>query len=139
MDLVLVGLSHKTAPVDVRERISFGEDRLKDAAHGLHEHCGLRENLILSTCNRVEILAHHRDSDAASRAVSHFLHDHHQLNPAFLDQYLYQLDGLRALRHVFRVASSLDSMVLGESQILGQLKSAYSQAKDHGFIGSNLS
>ena len=128
MQPVLVGLSHKTAPVEVRERIAINEDLIPAAIKILLQKHQLRESMILSTCNRVEILGQGQNQKETIEKIILFLHSYHSLPSNFLEPYLYTLQNEEAVLHVFRVASSLDSMVLGESQILGQLKQAYAVA-----------
>ena len=139
MSLVLVGLSHKTAPIEVRERIAFGEDRLSAALLRLRTEFGLQEGMILSTCNRVEIIAGGTDGQLeAVDSIKKFLYSYHALQPPFLEDYLYAYQRHDAIRHVFRVASSLDAMVVGEPQILSQMKQAYLLAHQAGSIGHDL-
>jgi glutamyl-tRNA reductase len=134
MKLLLTGLNHRTAPVEVRERIAFEEHSLPAALASLRKCPGLIEGMILSTCNRVEIAATLDDETDAGGAVESFLAESRSVERAWVVPYLYRYDGSDAIRHLFRVASSLDSMVVGEPQILGQLKSAYSLAKEHGAV-----
>jgi glutamyl-tRNA reductase len=127
-EIVLIGLNHRTAPVEIRERISFSEEGLGRYLKALQGLPSLMEGLILSTCNRVEICAATRDSEKGVEEIKGFLsHQHHVPLSAFEDA-LYVLKGEELVRHVFRVASSLDSMVVGEPQILGQIKGAYKAA-----------
>ena len=134
--LGVVGLSHKTAPIEVRERVAFAEDALAAALRRLVGVPGVGEAMIVSTCNRVELYAGVDDA-AALEALRRFLIDERSL-PSSLHAHLYAHDGTDALRHLFRVASSLDSMVVGESQILGQVKDAYAIALDAGTLGPVL-
>ena len=138
MKLVVAGLNHRTAPVEVRERVAFRTDELSDALHRLHEQPGLREGLILSTCNRVEVTATLEDFAEPAPLLCHFLASTHGLTADSLQPHLYLFEEDDAIRHLFRVASSLDSMVVGEPQILGQLKQAYSDAREQGAVGSYL-
>lgn len=139
MDLVLVGLNHKTAPVEIRERIAFAEEHLQPALRRLQKDSDLQEGMIVSTCNRVEILAHGQKSQAQIvQSVKDFLYSYHTLKPPFLEDYLYSYQRGDAVRHVFRVASSLDSMVVGEPQILAQVKQAYAEACQAGSVGTYL-
>ncbi|MGO9123852.1 MAG: glutamyl-tRNA reductase [Terriglobales bacterium] len=131
----LIGVNHKSAPVEVRERVAIPESRLPDALKSFTRHPGVDEGLILSTCNRVELLAQTRNGSADLRA---FLRDYFQLNDSALDPHLYEYRGQEAVRHLFRVASSLDSMVVGEAQILGQVKEAYATARAVGAVQSQL-
>jgi glutamyl-tRNA reductase len=134
--LGIVGLSHKTAPIEVRERVAFAGDTLPDSLRRLVNVPGIGEAMIVSTCNRVELYAGVEDR-AAIEAMQRFLIDERQL-PGSLRTHLYAVDGNDALRHLFRVAASLDSMVVGESQILGQVKEAYAAALDAGTLGPVL-
>ena len=137
MKLFITGLNHRTAPVEVRERLAFDERALPDALGSLKKCPGLLEGMILSTCNRVEITVT-ADEQADADAVEHFLAESRAVERAWVAPYLYRHDGPDAIRHLFRVASSLDSMVVGEPQILGQLKTAYALAKDCGAISGFL-
>ncbi|MEE8584198.1 MAG: glutamyl-tRNA reductase [Acidobacteriota bacterium] len=136
--LLLVGISHKTAPVEIREKVSFPELELPQATLKLRTEYELPESLILSTCNRVEVLAHSEDHSRACLSIRDFLHRHHSLQDSYLEKFLYNLSGDQVIRHVFRVASSLDSLVVGEAQILGQLKKAYARAHEMGRLGVGL-
>jgi glutamyl-tRNA reductase len=138
MKLLITGLSHHTAPVEVRERIAFAETSLPDALDRLRHRPGLVEGMILSTCNRVEVAVTADDRSDPEAAVRGFLAEASSVEPAWVTPYLYEFNGQDAVRHLFRVASSLDSMVVGEPQILGQLKSAYAMAKEHGALNGFL-
>ena len=139
MSLVLVGLSHKTAPIKIRERIAFPEDQLSSALTSLNQELKLQESMIVSTCNRVEIIAQGDNNQVEiADSIKHFLYSYHSLHPPFLEDYLYTYQRHSAIRHVFRVASSLDSMVVGEPQILSQMKQAYLLAQQAGSIGTDL-
>jgi glutamyl-tRNA reductase len=137
MKLFLTGLNHRTAPVEVRERLAFDQNRLPEALGTLKNHPGLVEGMILSTCNRVEITVA-AEENADADAVQHFLADVRSVDHAWVSPYLYRHDGPDAIRHLFRVASSLDSMIVGEPQILGQMKHAYATAKECGAISGFL-
>lgn len=140
MNIVLVGLSHKTAPLAMRERLAFGESQLPDALSRLVDQQILDEVLIVSTCNRVELLASTpAGADEGIDCLAEFLSDFHALPPNTLNGHLYKHADSNAIKHLFRVASSLDSLVVGESQILGQVKEAYQQAINAGTIGRVLS
>lgn len=132
----IVGLSHRTAPIEVRERMAFAAEALPDALKRLVAVPGIGEAMIVSTCNRVEVYAGF-DADDALDAVKRFLVDERGLGRE-LYAHLYVHDGAEALRHLFRVAASLDSMVVGESQILGQVKDAYAAALEAGALGPLL-
>lgn len=138
MKLVLVGLSHKTAPVSIREQVAFADDRLVTAHRRLRGEFGLDEGVIVSTCNRVEIIAKCPPLANPTELVKKFLYGYHSLQPPALENYLYTHQERDAVKHVFRVASSLDSMVVGESQILGQMKRAYAAAREAGSLGTYL-
>jgi glutamyl-tRNA reductase len=125
MGIIVVGLSHKTAAIEVREKLNFPESTLPDALRKLMTYEGIRESLIVSTCNRVEIYASVTDSAKGIDGVKRFISDYHGLSREALEQSLYVYPDAQGVRHTFRVASSLDSMVLGEAQILGQLKDAF--------------
>jgi glutamyl-tRNA reductase len=125
MGIIVVGLSHKTAAIEVREKLNFPESTLPDALRKLMAYEGIRESLIVSTCNRVEIYASVTGSDKGIDQVKQFISDYHGLSREALEQSLYVYPDAQGVRHTFRVASSLDSMVLGEAQILGQLKDAF--------------
>src|SRR5947209_5190395 len=127
--LVLAGVNHRTASVDLRERLAFAATDLTSALAELRGCPGVGEGLILSTCNRVEVLtfAESREPDLIS-----FLSEHSGVPIRDLQPHTYFHRGAEAVQHVFRVAASLDSMVVGESQILGQLKEAYALARSCG-------
>src|ERR1700723_2466175 len=131
----LIGVNHKSAPLDVRERLAIPESRLPDACRDLAAHPGIEEGMILSTCNRVELITHTTNASADLRG---FLHDHFHLTAEDLDAHLYEFREKEAVRHIFRVASSLDSMVVGEAQILGQVKEAYAAARAIGAVRGQL-
>jgi glutamyl-tRNA reductase len=136
MNLRLIGVNHNSAPVEVRERLAIPESRLAEAMQRLAQHPGVDEGLILCTCNRVELLA--RSRNGASADLPRFLHEYFGLAPAVLEPYLYDYSEAEAIRHLFRVTSSLDSMVVGEAQILGQVKEAYATARAVGAVSSQL-
>ncbi len=136
MLLLALGLNHETAPVAVRERVAFAPDRLYPALQDLLDCGGAREAAILSTCNRMEVYCDLKGND--DREVIEWLGNYHRLRAADLRPYLYQHRGGSAVRHILRVASGLDSMVLGEPQILGQVKAAYQAANHAGALGSLL-
>ena len=141
MPFIVVGLSHKTAPIEVREKLTFGRGELMLSARLIRDVGDLDEWIILSTCNRTEIIAVPREGLERQEAVDRirdFLCNARELQPADLDRYLYAYHGIDAVRHIFRVASSLDSMVVGEPQILGQVKQAYAIAIQAGSVGPCL-
>jgi glutamyl-tRNA reductase len=134
MKLHITGVSHKTAPVAVRERLAFRPETLPAALADLKAREGVAEAVILSTCNRVEITLTTDDLSDPQAIVDSFLSDQKHLDSETITPHLYRHDGQDAIHHLFRVAASLDSMVVGEPQILGQLKTAYAAAKDCGSI-----
>jgi glutamyl-tRNA reductase len=135
MSFLLLGVNHKTAPVEVRERLAIPESRLAEAARRLAQHPGIEEGMVLSTCNRVEILAASANGAADLRG---FLREYFSTDIAAYESHLYEYREKEAVRHLFRVASSLDSMVVGEPQILGQVKEAYATARAVGAVHSQL-
>lgn len=135
MNLQLLGVNHRTAPVEVRERLAIPESKLPHALQQLMTIPGVNEALILSTCNRVEIVA---QTANGSTDLRHFLKQYFEVDPTPYEPHLYEFRQDDAVRHVFRVASSLDSMVVGEPQILGQVKEAYATARAAGTVQSYL-
>ena len=138
MNLLLVGLSYKTAPVEVREQLAFPEKSLSAALQKLKNEFGLQEGMIVSTCNRVEVIASSPNQADGLGRIKHFLYSHHALQPPALEDCLYSYLNRDVINHVFRVASSLDSMVLGESQILAQVKRAFAAACEAKSVGTSL-
>ncbi|MCH8207166.1 MAG: glutamyl-tRNA reductase, partial [Chloroflexi bacterium] len=128
LHIQLVGLNHRSAPVAVLERVSFTKEQLTDALPKLVAHVG--EGVVLSTCNRTEIYTVSESPAESASRVRGFLTDYHQLPPEALSQGLYERTDADAARHLFRVASGLDSMIVGESQILGQVRDALSVASE---------
>jgi glutamyl-tRNA reductase len=135
MRFQLIGVNHKSAPIEVRERLAIPESRLPDTCRDLTAHPGIEEGMVISTCNRVELVTHTANGHADLRG---FLHSQFQLKPEELDPHLYEFREKDAVRHIFRVASSLDSMVVGEAQILGQVKEAYATARAVGAVHGQL-
>src|SRR6185369_7577037 len=115
--LVLMGINHTTAPIEVRERLAIPAGRLADATRTLVHQPGVREGLILSTCNRVELLTVQEDDAVPGADLLRFLEEYFTLASASITPHLYEYREREAVRHLFRVASSLDSMVVGEPQI----------------------
>lgn len=139
MEIVLIGLNHKTATVELRERVAFTVEQACQAADQLRSRGILEETLVLSTCNRSELYGVPGElATNSSGAVELFLASFHQLSPADLDGALYRHRDGHAVRHLFRVAGGLDSMLLGEAEILGQVREAYRIALDHGATGPVL-
>jgi glutamyl-tRNA reductase len=135
--IVVVGVSHRTAPVAIREALAFPKERLAEALTRMRTEAGMSEAMILSTCNRVELYGRESE-DATLDTLAAFLHRFHGRQPEEMHEYVYRLGGEDAVRHAFRVAASLDSMVLGEPQILGQVKEAYQAAEEAGSLGASL-
>jgi len=140
MTLLLIGINHKTAPIEVRERVAISREELPGATRALAEVPGVTECMIVSTCNRVEILAavDAPNANSPTDGLTSFLHRHFGLDPALLAPHLYEHRDQEAVRHLFRVAASLDSMVVGEPQILGQVKDAFAVARASGTVGGHL-
>ncbi len=148
VELLLLGVNHTTAPINVRERLAIPTERLGDATKMLAEQPGVREALILSTCNRVELLTVQdgmgADGDgsavggAPTLSMLRFLNEYLRVQVTDIQPHVYEFRGSEAVRHLFRVASSLDSMVVGESQILGQVKQSWTVGRDVGAVKSTL-
>ena len=136
MRLQILGLNHNTAPVEIREQVVFAGDEVGRAVVRLAEIDGVAEAVLLSTCNRTEFYV--MTSDEGRERIQDWLHDERDLNPVFKES-LFTLHSDDAIRHIFRVACGLDSMVLGEPQILGQLKDAFRDAQQAGTVGKQLS
>jgi len=131
MNIIVVGLSHKTATVEIREKVAFSPNQMQKPLAELVGLDGIIEGVIVSTCNRVEIYATTRDIAGGIARIKRFLADYHRISLESLEQHLYTHHSENAIRHVFRVASSLDSMVVGEPQILGQIKTSYGYAAEY--------
>lgn len=125
MNIFVLGLNHKTADVNVREKIAFNEKQLEEGLLALRNLPSVSEIVILSTCNRVEFYANVTDAAKAFESIRDFLSEFHGINKDTLTSALYKYEDLAAVKHLFRVASSLDSMVIGEPQILGQMKDSF--------------
>jgi glutamyl-tRNA reductase len=136
MHLFNFGINHRTAPVELREQTAFAPDKLVTALADITDAGGAREATILSTCNRTEIYCSHEQANENS--LINWFCDYHRLAPNEIEPYLYRHPGDEAVRHAFRVASGLDSMVLGEPQILGQMKEAFATAHKTGVTGKLL-
>lgn len=135
MSIIVIGINHKTAPVAIREKVAYSEKQLSDALS--IDEALFDEKLILSTCNRTEIYANAKESTSPEE-LSQWYSAQHSDNKEDLTPYIYQLSGVDAIQHAFRVASGLDSLVLGEPQILGQLKTAVNTASAHKSLGNKL-
>lgn len=131
MPLFAFGLNHQTAPLDVRERVVFHAEQVTQALRDLVDRRPVSEAAIISTCNRTEVYC----TTAEPRTAIDWLADYHRMKPSQIQPYLYELPQARAVKHAFRVASGLDSMVLGEPQILGQFKGAVRSAEQAGTLG----
>ena len=135
MTLALIGVNHKTAPIALRERVAISRDDLPETTRALADTPGVVECMIVSTCNRVEILAAVEDPEVQ---LTGFLSDHFGIDPSVLGPHLYEYRDQEAVRHLFRMAASLDSMVVGEPQILGQVKEAFAAARAAATVGGQL-
>src|SRR5882724_13155684 len=135
--LYALGLNHQTAPLAIRERVVFHVERMRDALTEIKRTLA-REAAIISTCNRTELYVAGDDAAAEAPQLSEWLARYHRFEPDGLRPYLYTLPSAQAVRHAFRVASGLDSMVLGEQQILGQMKEAARAAESAGTLGTVL-
>ena len=134
MSIVLIGLNHHTAPVEVRERLAFAEGELLPTLQAMTAREAIQEVLIISTCNRVEVIAEAADANE----LRDFLYELKHLPRNSLNQHLFQYTDAEAVQHAFRVAASLDSMIIGEPQILGQVKDAFQLAQQAGTVGHTL-
>ena len=139
MKLIVVGLNHKTAPVALRERLAFPPEKIVSALARMLTLDGVREGVLLSTCNRVEFYGVTVQPEAGIATVRHWLAQHHDISPDTLFPHLYSHEADDAVRHGMRVAASLDSLVVGETQILGQMKQAYRDAMEAKAAGTMLS
>jgi len=141
MNILIVGLNHKTADVDIREKLAFNGQKLEEALQRIKTLPDVKEAVILSTCNRVEIYLAVSNAAAAHEAIKNFISEFHGIDRSALETSLYAYTDINAVRHVFRVASSLDSMIVGEPQILGQIKDAFDfslQKKTTGILLNKL-
>ena len=136
MNLLIVGINHTSAPVELREKVAFTPDQMGDALANIRETAGLSEAAILSTCNRTEIIASSESTNPAQ--IVSWLADYHRLAEAQLSSSIYTYQDRDALRHAMRVACGLDSMVVGEPQILGQFKECFDLANRHGAVAAEL-
>jgi len=141
MNILIVGLNHKTADVDIREKLAFNGQKLEEGLQRIKTLPDVKEAVILSTCNRVEIYTAVSNSAAAHESIKNFISEFHGIDRSALETSLYAYENINAVRHVFRVASSLDSMIVGEPQILGQIKDAFDfslQKKTTGILLNKL-
>jgi glutamyl-tRNA reductase len=138
-EIIIVGLNHRSAPVEVRERVALENGQVRDVLGRLRCYPSVQESVIVSTCNRVEVVAAVSDTRTAFQDMKRFLEEQGGGRGAVnLGDYLYTYQGSEAVRHLFRVAASLDSMVVGEPQILGQVKELYDAARHAGTVGTLL-
>jgi len=136
MSLLALGLNHKTAPLEIREQVAFAPDKLQQALNSLKQIEGVREAAIVSTCNRTELYCCLNGS--SSQAVVDWFHRYHNIDAGQITSYLFQHQDRDAIKHLLRVSSGLDSLVLGEPQILGQIKTAYQAASQFGSLNQQL-
>lgn len=137
MSLLTIGINHNTAPVEVRERMVFAPEQIQDSLQSVRTVHGVEEAALLSTCNRTELICWH-SNPAVNDALPEWLSDYQHFDLRELLPHLYRYNDADAIRHTLRVACGLDSMVLGEPQILGQLKTAYRHAQTHSCLGRHL-
>lgn len=128
MSIILTGVNHKTAPVEIRERLSFSDSSLQESYNRLLENPQILGCVIISTCNRTEIYAHVTDAEKGIESIREFLHKKSGVETALIKKYTYTFEQNKTAHHLFRVAAGLDSMLLGETQILGQVRTAYQNA-----------
>jgi glutamyl-tRNA reductase len=138
MNLILAGINHRTAPVEVRERMNVRESRLATALSDLVSRDGILEGLILSTCNRAEVIANADPMRDPEPVIRSFVAEYHRCDLAAYERHFYWLRNQAVVKHLFRVASSLDSMIVGEPQILGQVKQAFAIAREAGALKGEL-
>jgi glutamyl-tRNA reductase len=138
MNYVIVGTNYKYSPIEIRERISFTKRRLRDAIHTLKGRNILKGAVILSTCNRIEIHAITEDEERGAREIEDFISLYHKINRENFHRYIYRYSGESAIRHLFLVASGLDSLILGETQILGQIRFALLESGEADFMDGFL-
>ena len=139
--IVSIGTSHHVAPIEFREKLAFSEAQIIEALQDFRKSDQVQEAVILSTCNRVEVYAVAnavRNADAAAKILVEFLSRYHQIGVESLKKWTYLHHNLETIQHLFRVTASLDSMVVGESQILGQVKAAYDGSREAGGTGTIL-
>jgi len=139
MQVILLGVSHRTAPVELRERLDFSSRDVGAAVEALALRPSAAESVVLSTCNRSEIYVVSSDPAQARQEITAFLSEYHNLPPSAFTPHLFSYDNEAAVRHLFRVAAGLDSIVVGEPQILGQVKDAFQAAAEHHRTGPMLS
>jgi glutamyl-tRNA reductase len=138
MNIKVLGLNHKTAPIEIREKVSFSSEKIDRALLSLKSHPAVKESLILSTCNRTELYAVVEGDQASSDLLAAFMADFHSIDRRMLSQFVFELTDKKAVAHLFEVVSSLDSMIVGETQIFGQVKDAYFKARSLHTLGKSL-
>lgn len=138
MGFFVLGLNHKSCPVEIREKLHFREDHVRETLHWASEHLEFAELMILSTCNRVEIYGYHEASEFPMKSIAKLLEHSHRLREEDYIPYLYRHESKDMIRHLFRVAAGLDSLVVGENEILGQLREAFRIANAVGSVHSLL-
>ncbi len=134
MNIKIIGFNHKTASIGIREKLSFPKTSLEKALSSLKKNEDIEEGVILSTCNRIEIYALAKDNKRINGALTGFLEKFHNINMHDFKSHAYEFEDIDAIRHLFRVSSSLDSQILGENQILGQVKEAFFSARQLGAV-----
>jgi glutamyl-tRNA reductase len=139
MNIKIIGFNHRTAPIGVREKVAFPKAALENALTALKQNADIQEGVILSTCNRVEIYALARNDKKINGALCGFLEEFHNIDMKDFKNHLYEFEDIEAIRHLFRVSSSLDSQILGENQILGQVKDAFFSARQIGSVSKIFS
>lgn len=137
MPLIAIGINHKTAPVSIREKVAFAPEKLPEALQELRRVARISEAAIVSTCNRTEVVCFSQNEEHSAKIIDWFRH-YHRLSPDELEPYVYVHPEESAVRHLLRVACGLDSLILGEPQILGQIKDAFRTAQKAGTVGSLL-
>ena len=138
MNLIIVGTNHKTSPIHLREKLSVSGKRLPEALAFLKDTSNLREAAILSTCNRMEIYAIAESRHPGAREIENFISRYHEIDRRKIAPYLYRYENKNAARHLFSVAGGLDSLVLGETEILGQVRSSFLESEKAQMAGATL-
>jgi glutamyl-tRNA reductase len=138
MAFFVIGTNHKCSPWNLRERLAFSQRARRDALSLLKERKILNGAVIVSTCNRVEVYGSSDDGQRGINEALNFLSEYKDINKEFLSPYLYIRSGQEAVKHLFTISAGLDSMVVGEQQILGQLKFSCHESEDMGFLGHML-
>lgn len=138
MGFFVIGVNHKNCPVEFREMLHFSPEALAGALARVREYPEIQEAVVLSTCNRVEFYGYSEKAGIPERLILDWIESVKEIDTALFSSYLYRLEGRDAMRHLFRVASGLDSLVLGENEILGQLREAFKAANDAGSVKTYL-